>query len=143
SEVAGAVALVARWRAAVAEVEGARGAGGLAAGPPVRPATATRSPSVRKIELSGEARPFASVTLYAKISGYLKSIRVDKGDHVKEGQIIGVIQSPEIDRQYDAALADAHVKRANAGRALALAPAGVVSKSEADVQTGAAEVAEA
>ncbi len=141
--VTGGVFLVAHTRTASAEAEGTRRSNEEALGPPVRIATATRSPSVRRIDLQGEARAFASVTLYAKLSGYLKSIRVDKGDHVREGQIIGVIESPEVDRQYDAAVADAHVKRANAKRAEALSAPGVVSKSEADIQKGAAEVADA
>jgi RND family efflux transporter MFP subunit len=114
-----------------------------AKGPRVRVVEAKVSLPLRHIELQGEARPFASVTLYAKVSGYLKEIRVDKGDKVKPGQLIAVIESPEIDRQYDAAVADANYKRANAKRASALAGPGIVSAAEADVQVGQAQVAEA
>jgi membrane fusion protein (multidrug efflux system) len=114
-----------------------------AKGPRVRVVEAKVSPPVRHIELQGEARPFASVTLYAKVSGYLKEIRVDKGDKVKPNQLIAIIESPEIDRQYDAAVADANYKRANAKRAAALAGPGIVSAAEADVQVGQAQVAEA
>jgi RND family efflux transporter MFP subunit len=115
----------------------------LAKGPRVRVTRAAASPSQRTIELQGEARPFLSVTLYAKVSGYLKQIRVDKGDKVKANQLVAVLESPEIDRQYDAARADANYKRANAKRAAALAAPGVVSAAEAESQVGQAQVAEA
>lgn len=112
-------------------------------GPRVRTTVAKASAPIRRIELQGEARPFLSVTIYAKVSGYLKDIRVDKGDKVKMNQVMGTIESPELDRQYDAAMADATYKKANAKRAVALAAPGVVSATEADTQTGVAQVAEA
>jgi RND family efflux transporter MFP subunit len=128
---------------AAAENEGQAREQEQAKGPRVRVVQAKLSQPIRHIELQGEARPFASVTLYAKVSGYLKEIRVDKGDKVKPNQLIAVIQSPEIDRQYDAAVADASYKKANAKRASALAGPGIVSAAEADVQVGQAQVAEA
>ncbi|MCU1279258.1 MAG: efflux transporter, family, subunit, partial [bacterium] len=137
------VVLIATSRKAAADREGKERGDELAKGPRVRVARAQVSPPVRKVELQGEARPFASVTLYAKVSGYLKEMRVDKGDVVKPNQIVAVIQSPEIDRQYDAALADAGYKRANARRAADLARPGVVSAAEAETQVGVAQVAEA
>ena len=81
-------------------------------GPRVQVATAKASPAEHTVTQQGEARAFAQVTLYAKVSGYLRDIRVDKGDPVKEGQIVAIIESPEIDKQYDAAMADARNKRA-------------------------------
>src|ERR1700687_3692972 len=64
------------------------------AGPLVTVATSKRGPTVRKITLLGEALPYKSATLYAKVSGYLAKIAVDKGDHVKQGQFIAEINSP-------------------------------------------------
>jgi RND family efflux transporter MFP subunit len=61
--------------------------------------------------LPGDVRGFLQSTVYAKIAGYVKSVRVDKGDHVDEGQILGVLESPEIDQQVAAAEADVAVKR--------------------------------
>src|SRR5512135_2350471 len=84
------------------------------AGQRVRVVSATRSQGIRIVTLVGEARPFAAVTLYAKVSGYLKEIRVDKGDNVKVGQLLAVIESPELDRQYEAAIVDAQNKRKDA-----------------------------
>ncbi|MGZ3440895.1 MAG: efflux RND transporter periplasmic adaptor subunit [Polyangia bacterium] len=137
------VALIATSRRAAADREGKERSDELARGPRVRVARAEISPPVRKVELQGEARPFASVTLYAKVSGYLKEMRVDKGDEVKANQVVAVIQSPEIDRQYEAAVADASYKKANARRAADLARPGVVSAAEAETQVGVAQVAQA
>ena len=137
------VAVIATSRKAEAERESRARSDELAKGPRVRVVRAEMSPPLRKIELQGEARPFYSATLYAKVSGYLKQMKVDKGDRVKPNQVIAVIEAPEIDRQYEAALADANYKKANARRAAELAKPGVVSAAEADTQVGMAEVAQA
>lgn len=137
------VVLIATSRQAAADRESRQRSDEVAKGPRVRVARAQLSPPVRKLELQGEARPFASATLYAKVSGYLKEMRVDKGDLVKPNQIIAVIQAPEIDRQYEAAVADASYKKANARRAAELAKPGVVSAAEAETQVGVAQVADA
>jgi membrane fusion protein, multidrug efflux system len=137
------VVLIATSRRAAADRESRERTDEVAKGPRVRVARAQMSPAVRKLELQGEARPFASATLYAKVSGYLKEMRVDKGDKVKPNQIVAVIEAPEIDRQYEAAVADASYKKANARRAADLAKPGVVSAAEAETQVGVAQVANA
>lgn len=118
-------------------------AAAASAGIPVRVVSATRSSGMRTVTLAGEARPYASVTLYAKVSGYLREIRVDKGDQVKEGQVMAVIESPELDRQYDAALADAKNKRVDAERFKTLVKKGYVSQQDSDNADATARVAEA
>ncbi len=137
------VALIATSRKAAADREEKDRTDEIAKGPRVRVARAQASPPVRKLELQGEARPYASATLYGKVSGYLKEMRVDKGDVVKPNQIVAVIEAPEIDRQYEAAVADASYKKANARRAAELAKPGVVSAAEAETQVGVAQVADA
>jgi RND family efflux transporter MFP subunit len=139
------VGVAAIWNArmATASAESEQRKAEVGAGPTVRLAKATQSPPMRRLELQGEARPFLSVTLYAKVSGYLKEVRVDKGDRVRANQIVAVIESPEIDRQYDAALADANYKRAEAKRAASLAGPGVVSAREAELEESQAHVSEA
>jgi len=114
-----------------------------ARGPRVRVAPVMQSPPERELMLQGEARPFLSVTLYAKVSGYLTNMRVDKGDRVKARQVIANIASPELDQQYAAAQADARNKRINSDRVTALGPSGVVSKQETDLARANADVAEA
>ncbi len=137
------VGLIASVRSSAASSEAASRTATMAAGPRVVVVPATRGAAERGLELQGEARPFATVTLYAKLSGYLKEIRVDKGDRVQANQILAVIESPELDRQYDAAVADANYHRLNAKRAEALAGPGVVSAREAELETSQAQIANA
>ena len=89
-------------------------------GPRVRLRRRQASPGVRHLVLQGEARPFAEVTLYAKVAGYLRDLRVDKGDRVKANQVLATVIAPELDAQYLAAEADARNKRVNAKRLTAL-----------------------
>jgi len=109
----------------------------------VRVAKAATSPAVRTLTLQGEARAFAQVTLYAKVSGYLRNVKVDKGDHVKAGQMLATIEAPELDKQIASASADAKNKRVNAKRFEALAPSNMVSAQEVEAARAGAEVAEA
>lgn len=115
----------------------------LRAGPQVLVQTARESPPEQTLTLQAEARPFATATLYAKVSGYLREIRVDKGDKVQANQIMAVIEAPEIDRQYQAALADARNKQATAQRARNLVRPGVMSVQDADLAVTQAEVSKA
>jgi RND family efflux transporter MFP subunit len=138
-----AVGLIWNGRSASMKAEAEERVRDAEAGPTVRVTRPQVAPPVRKLQLQGEARPFASVTLYAKVSGYLKEVRVDKGDRVHENQIVAVIESPELDRQYDAAVADAHYKRAEAQRAAALAGPGVVSARQAELEESEAHVSAA
>jgi RND family efflux transporter MFP subunit len=95
------------------------------------------------VSLIGEARPFNTATLYAKVSGYLKEIRVDKGDRVTANQVLGIIESPETDHQYQAAVADAKNKRLNAERAKTLVKQDMIAQQEADQAEADAQVSEA
>lgn len=112
-------------------------------GPRVQVVSPTKSPPERMLNLVGEARPYASVTLYAKVSGYLKAVKVDKGDVVKKDQLLAIIESPEIDKEYQGALADARNKKAIAGRMNQLRERQLVSPQEADQANSDAEVANA
>ena len=50
----------------------------------------------RNVTLPGEVKAYQQATLYAKVAGYLKTITVDKGDRVKEGDLIADIEVPEM-----------------------------------------------
>jgi RND family efflux transporter MFP subunit len=141
--VALAVVLIFVSRSSHAKSEAAARQSAIQAGPRVRVLRATRSAGARQLQLEGEARPFNSVTLYAKVSGYLRELRVDRGDAVEANQVVAVIESPELDRQYEGALAEARNKEAIHKRSQALLPSGVVSIQEADVARANAEVARA
>ncbi len=51
---------------------------------------------VRQITLPGNVMAYQEATLYAKVAGYLKTINVDKGDRVKEGDLLAEIEAPEM-----------------------------------------------
>ena len=113
------------------------------AGPRVLVARVKRAPAERTITLIGEANPFATATLYAKVSGYLKEIKIDKGDHVEQNQLLAVIESPETDHQYQSAAADARNKQVNAQRAAALVKRQMISQQDADQASTEAQMAAA
>ena len=127
-----AVAILASHRTAGAAKVATTLAADSAAGPAVRTTIAALSPPNPKVDFIGEAKPYASVTLYAKVSGYLKNVTVDMGDHVKAGQIIATIESPETDRAYSAAKADYDNKQVTAGRVAKLLDKKFAAPGEAD-----------
>lgn len=114
----------------------------VAQGARVRVAKAQKASETRSVLLVGEAFPYANVNLYAKISGYLQEIRVDKGDQVKADQVIAILDSPELNKQYAAALADARNKRVDAERFQYLLKSGSVSTQNAENAETTAKIAE-
>src|ERR1700693_594399 len=64
------------------------------------------SESAREYDIPITIRGYVETPVYAKIAGYLKTIYVDKGDRVKQGQVIAILVSPEVDQQVHDALAN-------------------------------------
>jgi RND family efflux transporter MFP subunit len=52
-----------------------------------------------KLEIASEFQPFQEVDVYAKVSGYIQKLYVDYGTHVKQGQILAVLEIPELQQQ--------------------------------------------
>ncbi len=91
-----------------------------------------RAPEQRTLELPGEIHGYVETPVYAKIAGYLKRIAVDKGDRVKAGQELAVLEAPELDQQVRNAEASFALKRATDGRYEKLRARGVVSQQDAE-----------
>ncbi len=53
----------------------------------------------RELTVSSELVPFEEIDVYAKESGYVKRLLVDYGTHVKAGQLIAVLEIPELEAQ--------------------------------------------
>lgn len=53
----------------------------------------------RMIELPGEFQPFQSVSIHAKIRGYVERVLVDRGSAVKRGQLLAELSAPEMKAQ--------------------------------------------
>ncbi len=71
---------------------------------------------VKTLSLPANISPWAQATLYAKVSGYLTSMEADKGDAVKKGQLLAVIDAPEIKEHYQQAEAQHAIKQLTAAR---------------------------
>lgn len=64
--------------------------------PIVAAAKVHRADLTRALAVTAEFRPFQEIDVHAKVAGYVKHIYVDVGDHVKEGQLIAVLEIPEL-----------------------------------------------
>jgi RND family efflux transporter MFP subunit len=96
----------------------------------------------RPVSLSGEFRPYLAVDLHAKVAGYLKSINVDVGSVVQQGQTIATLEIPEMDAELAVASAERHrtiaeLTRANAELERANANLKLVSVSHSRLASAA------
>jgi RND family efflux transporter MFP subunit len=126
--------------------EADRRARALELGPVVQSQKVTVAPANRTVTVSGEVRAYRETTLFAKVSGYLKLVRVDKGDRVAENEVLGVIEAPEVEQEIASKRADLSIKKLTDARYKALAQSGVLSqqdtdKAAADVQIATADLA--
>ncbi|MBF6568490.1 MAG: efflux RND transporter periplasmic adaptor subunit [Candidatus Binataceae bacterium] len=64
--------------------------------PVVAVAYPQRGAAIRSISLPGDLVGLYEATLYAKVTGYLKTLSVDKGDWIRTGQELAVIEVPEL-----------------------------------------------
>lgn len=72
-----------------------------------------RAAPSQEIILPGNIQPFISSPIYARTDGYLKKWYFDIGAHVKAGQLLAVIQTPEVDQQLAQARAALATAQAN------------------------------
>jgi membrane fusion protein (multidrug efflux system) len=93
------------------------------------------------IALPANIAPLYQTTLYAKVSGYLKWIGPDKGDQVKKGQVVAIIDAPEIEEQYQQAAADYKIKKITFDRLRSVwkESPDVIAKQDVDVAEAAYE----
>src|SRR2546423_12057788 len=72
------------------------------------PAVSVVSPKqtspAEEIILPGNVQPFITSPIYARTNGYLRKWYVDIGAHVKRGQLLAVIETPEVDQQLEQSL---------------------------------------
>ena len=98
--------------------------------------------------IPGTTTPLMESAVYARANGYLKKRYVDIGDHVKQGQLLAIVDAPDMDAQVDQARnqlsqAQAQLEQQKAQLALnkvtndryqALVSRGVISRQEGDQQ---------
>jgi RND family efflux transporter MFP subunit len=66
-----------------------------------------------EIILPGNVQPFITSPVYARTNGYLKKWYFDIGAHVKQGQLLAVIETPEVDQQLQQARSNLLTAQAN------------------------------
>lgn len=62
------------------------------------------------LEIASEFQPYQEIDVYAKVSGYIEKLNVDWGTHVQKGQLLAILEIPELELQIqhdEAALAQA------------------------------------
>jgi RND family efflux transporter MFP subunit len=91
------------------------------------------------IELPGNTQAFTEAPIYARTSGYLKQWYFDIGAHVKRGQLLAEIETPELDEQLEqaenqlkTAESNFQLAKVTADRWVYLEKSSVVSKQERD-----------
>lgn len=68
-----------------------------AAGPPtIEVARAVERPLDVTLEMPGELEPFEEVAIVPRVSGYVKSVRVDRGSRVRAGEVLAQLEAPEL-----------------------------------------------
>jgi len=84
-----------------ANVAASSGEGGTAtaSGITVAVTKVARRNLAEQLKLSSELVPYQEIDVYAKESGYIKKLNVDYGDHVKEGDVMAVLEIPELEAQ--------------------------------------------
>jgi multidrug efflux pump subunit AcrA (membrane-fusion protein) len=126
-----------------------------AALPIVEVVTASEVPKTEELTLPGTVVPVSTTHIYARATGYLKTLNVDIGDRVRHGQLLAVIESPDLDatvRQQQsllqaskAALNTARsqlaLQQATYDRVHVLAQHGVLSQQDDDVALAAVKAA--
>lgn len=60
------------------------------------------------LSIAGQFIPYQNVELHAKVAGYIKNIYVDIGDRVHTGEVLAVLEIPELIAQVDEAKAAVH-----------------------------------
>jgi RND family efflux transporter MFP subunit len=95
--------------------------------PYVAVAPVKRETIATSLSIAGQFIPYQNVELHAKVAGYIRNINVDIGDHVRKGQVLAVLEIPELVAQVDEATAAVHHAEEEIQRAHS-----DVSRAEAD-----------
>jgi RND family efflux transporter MFP subunit len=100
------------------------------------PVVAVATPDTRakkaSLDLPGRLEAYSQAQMFARVSGYLKELKVDIGTPVKAGQLLAEIDAPDLDQQIMQAEADVSSAQANATLAR-----GILERGQSLIATGA------
>jgi RND family efflux transporter MFP subunit len=88
-----------------------------AAAPQVAVVRVTQRSVSNTLEIASEFQPFQEIDAYAKVSGYIQKLYVDWGSHVKQGQLLAVLEIPELQQQIEEDQASVHRSEEDLARA--------------------------
>src|ERR1700720_846224 len=124
--------------------------------PPVDVVTARPGLRGQDLVLPGQTAAWFETTIYARVNGYVAKWLVDIGDHVKKGQVLATVETPELDAELEAARAQLKASEAQVAARKAEAefskttnerwrdsPKGVVSEQERESKKADYESSEA
>jgi multidrug efflux pump subunit AcrA (membrane-fusion protein) len=117
--------------------------------------TASEVRQAEELTLPGTVVPVSTTHIYARATGYLKSLNADIGDKVRRGQLLAVIESPELDATVqqqrsllhasnaalDSTRSQLALQQATYDRVHTLAQHGVLSRQDDDVALAAVKAA--
>jgi RND family efflux transporter MFP subunit len=117
----------------------------LAKGPEIPIAVVLPAPKTRRVTLPGDVKALRLAVVYARVSGYLTDLEVDRGDKVVKDQVLGRVTTPETELQLVPLINSLNTKNVIANRLRPLVAKGVVSqqdldRADADVQDAKSEV---
>src|SRR6202008_129356 len=111
--------------------------------PVVSVVSPTRSAPSQDIVLPGNVQPYVTAQIFSRTNGYLQSWYFDIGAHVRKGQLLAVIASPEVDQQLGQSRSNLETAQANLrlaeitkSRYLDLLKTHAVSQQDADNAVG-------
>jgi membrane fusion protein, multidrug efflux system len=104
----------------------------VGAGLPVRVIKPEMSSASAQLLFPGDVRAYFESPIYAKVSGYLKRLLVDKGDRVEAGQLLCVLENPEAEQDYRTAKANYDIAKVTNDRNQDLVQDHTVSQQVAD-----------
>jgi len=52
-----------------------------------------------RLEIASEFQPFQEINVFAKVSGYVQKLNIDWGTHVREGQVMAILEIPELEQK--------------------------------------------
>jgi membrane fusion protein, multidrug efflux system len=104
----------------------------IALGPRVRVMRVAAPVLNRQITLPASIHGYIETPIYAKTAGYLKSIYVDKGDRVHKGEVLAILESPELDKQVADAKANLWLQQVTDMRNQKLVAQAVIPQQTAD-----------
>jgi len=103
-----------------------------APGPHVLVSNVLQSAATRDVKLPATIQGFDQTDVYAKVPGYLKTIKVDKGDRIHAGQLLAILTSPELDQQTANARANYNIALITDKRNQTLVRSQVIPQQTAD-----------